>query len=154
MGEIAQEPVDPDQHHPAAAAPTTSTGAGVYRVGGPSTLYGGAGDDTGPGIDIRLAAVREADRELVRMRRAAITASQTAAGIVGPVGVSVQPPGVPAAGIFAGVGGMGAPEPLDGDTTRLERRSEVADEVYTGEPPLGWYEPHTGVWHCEFICYF
>ncbi|KAG8682483.1 hypothetical protein FRC09_013014, partial [Ceratobasidium sp. 395] len=27
------------------------------------------------------------------------------------------------------------------------KRSEVAEEVWTGEPPLGWYEPNTGVWH-------
>lgn len=126
--------------------PTTSTSAGVYRVGGPSTLYGGAGDDTGPGLEIRLAAVREADRELARMRRAAITASQTVAGTTGIVGgVVVQPPGAPPIA-------MGVPEPLDGDSTKLERRSEVADEVYVGEPPLGWYEPHTGVWHCKSIC--
>ncbi|KAF8607255.1 hypothetical protein BDV93DRAFT_305333 [Ceratobasidium sp. AG-I] len=149
VGEITQEPVDPEQHHTSAAAPTTSASNGVYRVGGPSTLYGGAGDDIAPGMEIRLAAVRAADNELARMRRAAITTSQVATGAaVMAAGVGgVQPPGAPPAGIFAGVGGMGVPEPLDGDFTRLERRSEVAEEVYVGEPPLGWYEPHTGVWH-------
>jgi hypothetical protein len=88
--------------------------------------------------------VREADRELARMRRAAITPT-----IVPPP----APVGVVQGGIFAGMPGVvpAVPtEPLDGDSTRLERRSEVADEILTGEPPLGWYEPHTGVWHCTF----
>lgn len=146
VGDILQEPVDAEQHHTSAAAPTTSAAGGVYRVGGPSTLYGGPGDDSGPVLAIRLAAVREADRELARMRRAALSslpASSTTT--LAPAPGTSTTTGTPLPTISV-------PEPLDGDTTRLERRSEVADEVFTGEPPLGWYEPHTGVWHCESCC--
>ncbi|KAH7337725.1 chromatin remodelling complex Rsc7/Swp82 subunit-domain-containing protein, partial [Rhizoctonia solani] len=138
VGDVLQEPLDPEQHHPSNAAPTTNASGGVYRVGGPSTLYGGPGDDTGPAIEIRLAAVREADRELARMRRVALTSL--------PLHPVVTPaPATAASGTF--VAPPTGYEPLDGDTTRLEKRSEVAEEMFTGESPLGWYEPHTGVWH-------
>ncbi|CAE7073780.1 unnamed protein product [Rhizoctonia solani] len=137
VGDVLQEPLDPEQHHTSNAAPTTSASGGVYRVGGPSTLYGGSGDDTGPSIEFRMAAVRDADRELARMRRVAVTSLP-----LHPV-ITPAPPAV--AGIFAPPAAVS--EPLDGDSTRLEKRSEVAEEVFTGEPPLGWYEPHTGVWH-------
>ncbi|CCO30572.1 Chromatin structure-remodeling complex subunit RSC7 AltName: Full=Nuclear protein localization protein 6 [Rhizoctonia solani AG-1 IB] len=136
VGDVLQEPLDPEQHHVSNAAPATSAAGGVYRVGGPSTLYGGSGDDTGPSIEIRLAAVREADRELARMRRAALT-SLPLYPVIPPAPVV---PGIPAAPV-AGL------EPLDGDSTRLEKRTEVADEFFRGEAPVGWYEPHTGIWH-------
>jgi chromatin structure-remodeling complex protein RSC7 len=149
VGDVLQEPVDPEQHHSSNVAPTTSAAGGVYRVGGPSTLYGGPGDDAGPTLEVRLAVLREADRELARMRRAALTSLPVSPVIV-PGPVATPAPGVPAtAGISALV--AGGSEPLDGDSTRLEKRSEVAEEVFMGEPPMGWYEPHTGVWHCKSI---
>ncbi|ELU38633.1 hypothetical protein AG1IA_07335 [Rhizoctonia solani AG-1 IA] len=87
-------------------------------------------------MEVRLAAVREADRELARMRRAALTSLPLHPAIPpGPIVPGIPPP--PVAG----------QEPLDGDSTRLEKRTEVADEIFRGEPPLGWYEPHTGIWH-------
>jgi chromatin structure-remodeling complex protein RSC7 len=124
-------------------------GGGIYRAGGPTTLFGGSG--WGPYSDGPLNAVRksmltrdglteenwmliaaqrttEAGEEFARLRREAL---RVCGGILG------DPSSIP-----------GSPKRSaedENEETREERRRREEAEL-----PLGVYEPHNGIVVCEY----
>lgn len=162
-GDLVGELPDPlgvsSQTAPSGQQPTTSTSSGIYRAGGPTTIFGGTG--WGPFSDGPHSAVRkslltreglteenwmfeaarrvgDAGEEWTRMRRKARVAC---GGILGDgldkgKGKEVQ--------VAEGEEKRGATEELEGAE---RKRSRAEDSQY----PLGVYEPHTGLVHCMYI---
>lgn len=147
------------------------SGVGMYRAGGPTTIFGGSG--WGPYSDGPLNAVRksflnrdglneenwmfvaaqrtmEQSAEWARLRREAL---KECGGILGEVAKSRE--GVMRMQVDSrGGGGVG-----DGEEMTGVKRSEGSGGNYKGkrrkiwddegELPLGVYEPHSGVVLCE-----
>lgn len=162
-GDLVGELPDPlgasSQTAPSGQQPATSTSSGIYRAGGPTTIFGSTG--WGPFSDGPHSAVRksiltreglteenwmseaarrvgDAGEEWARMRRQARVAC---GGILGDgldrgKGKEVQ--------VTEAEEKRGATEELEG----VERkRARVEGSQY----PLGVYEPHTGLVHCLYI---
>jgi chromatin structure-remodeling complex protein RSC7 len=158
VGELPDPLGASSQTVPSGQQPTTSTSSGIYRAGGPTTIFGSTG--WGPFSDGPHSAVRkslltreglteenwmleaakrvgDAGDEWTRMRREARVAC---GGILGDgldkgKGKEVQ--------VAEGEEKRGATEELEG----AERKRAKAEE---SQYPLGVYEPHTGLVHCMY----
>ena len=129
-------------------------GLGLYRAGGPTTIFGGSG--WGPYSDGPLNAVRksllnrdglneenwmfiaaertnEAGNEFAKIRKEAL---QVCGGVQNPDELSVDEEVKKRVLID---------DSAESDSKR--RKAKTLEE----QLPLGVYEPHTGVVHCEFI---
>ncbi|KAG2035568.1 chromatin remodelling complex Rsc7/Swp82 subunit-domain-containing protein [Suillus americanus] len=162
-GDLVGELPDPlgasSQTAPSGQQPATSTSSGIYRAGGPTTIFGSTG--WGPFSDGPHSAVRkslltreglteenwmmeaarrvgDAGEEWMRMRREARVAC---GGILGDGLDKGKGKEVQAA---EGEEKRGATEELEG-AERKRARSEES------QYPLGVYEPHTGLVHCMYI---
>jgi chromatin structure-remodeling complex protein RSC7 len=140
------------------------SGGGVYRAGGPTTIFGGSG--LGPFSDGPLNAVRksllsrdgvteenwmymmasrvlEAGEEWAKCRKESLKAWAGLDGFGGGDGTP-QP-------IYSNGKGKEAEEEEEADdkdnTEQAVKRRKVADEK--DERPLGVYEPHIGLVQCE-----
>lgn len=156
-----------DAHH---ALASSNTGLGLYRAGGPTTIFGGSG--WGPYSDGPLNAVRksllnrdglteenfmhvaairtgEAGEEFARLRK---EAGRVWGGLgLGGMGMEVLPIEEDlkrrAVEWLEGDDGI-AVEDEEGETKK--RKRNVGDEL-----PVGVYEPHSGIVQCQYCpCVF
>jgi chromatin structure-remodeling complex protein RSC7 len=175
-GDLVGELPDPNAPHPTGDATTLAAGAagagkadrgsggGIYRAGGPTTIFGGSG--LGPYSDGPLNAVRksllsrdgvteenwmymmatrvlETGEEWAKCRKESLKAWAGIDALGGGDG-TLQP-------IYGSGKGKDAEEDDEADekdnAEQVAKRRKVADEK--DEPPLGVYEPHSGIVQCE-----
>lgn len=160
VGELPDPLAASASNAPATSAPSqlfSGTNQGVYRAGGPTTLFGGSG--WGPFSDGPHSAVRKSllTREGLTKENWMMEAARRVHEMNAEWSKMRQEARTPCGGISEGgsgkgkekedVNGVGAMD-VDGEGDAGQKKK--TDEV---ELPLGVYEPHTGLVHCKFFAF-
>ena len=124
------------------------SGLGIYRTGGPTTVFGGTG--LGPFSDgpihvaKRAMLNREGANEETWMKVMAERTRDANSDWTKGRAESLRPLG----GLLSGDKERARDETMDVDGAEAQRDS------ITSLYPIGMYEPHTGIVHCEYIDFF
>lgn len=121
---------------PTNKAERMGSGLGIYRAGGPTTIFGGSG--WGPYSDGPLNAVRKSllTRDGLNEENWMLVAATRTADMSNEWSEMRKD----AMRVCGGI--------LDGGEGEARKRRKVWDE--DEEMPVGVYEPHSGIVHCEY----